>query len=119
MTTRMTCLTRCKLVARKARLEAADLIIKLISINKFLRNMVEQTNKSSPRREDFYLRYYIGHKGRFGHEFLEFEIRDDGRLRYANNSQYKAENLIRKEVWVNELVVEELKRIIKESEILK
>ena len=71
------------------------------------------------RREDFYLRYYIGHKGRFGHEFLEFEIRDDGRLRYANNSQYKAENLIRKEVWVNELVVEELKRIITESEILK
>lgn len=81
--------------------------------------MVEQTDKSQPRREDFYLRYYIGHKGRFGHEFLEFEIRDDGRLRYANNSQYKAENLIRKEVWVNELVVEELKRIITESEILK
>ena len=81
--------------------------------------MVEQTDKSPPRREDFYLRYYIGHKGRFGHEFLEFEIRDDGRLRYANNSQYKAENLIRKEVWVNELVVEELKRIITESEILK
>lgn len=81
--------------------------------------MVESTNKTPPRREDFYLRYYIGHKGRFGHEFLEFEIRDDGRLRYANNSQYKAENLIRKEVWVNELVVEELKRIITESEILK
>ena len=81
--------------------------------------MVESTNKTLPRREDFYLRYYIGHKGRFGHEFLEFEIRDDGRLRYANNSQYKAENLIRKEVWVNELVVEELKRIITESEILK
>ena len=81
--------------------------------------MVESTNKTPPRREDFYLRYYIGHKGRFGHEFLEFEIRDDGRLRYANNSQYKAENLIRKEVWVNELVVDELKRIITESEILK
>ena len=81
--------------------------------------MVEQTSKSSSRREDFYLRYYIGHKGRFGHEFLEFELRDDGRLRYANNSQYKAENLIRKEVWVSDLVVEELKRLIKESEILK
>ena len=76
--------------------------------------------KSSSRREEFYLRYYIGHRStRFGHEFLEFEIRDDGRLRYANNSQYKAENLIRKEVWVNDLVVDELKRIIKESEILK
>jgi protein mago nashi len=46
---------------------------------------------------DFYLRYYVGHKGKFGHEFLEFEVRGDGRLRYSNNSQYKAENLIRKE----------------------
>ena len=46
---------------------------------------------------DFYLRYYVGHKGKFGHEFLEFEFRGDGRLRYSNNSQYKAENLIRKE----------------------
>ena len=68
---------------------------------------------------DFYLRYYVGHKGKFGHEFLEFEFRDDGRLRYANNSQYKAENLIRKEVYVNELVIEELKRIIHEAEIFQ
>jgi len=53
--------------------------------------MVEQVDKN------FYLRYYVGHKGKFGHEFLEFEFRGDGRLRYSNNSQYKAENLIRKE----------------------
>ncbi|EGW12844.1 Killer cell lectin-like receptor 2 [Cricetulus griseus] len=26
---------------------------------------------------DFYLRYYVGHKGKFGHEFLEFEFRPD------------------------------------------
>ncbi len=53
--------------------------------------MVEQADKN------FYLRSYVGHKGKFGHEFLEFEFRGDGRLRYSNNSQYKAENLIRKE----------------------
>lgn len=29
---------------------------------------------------DFYLRYYVGHKGKFGHEFLEFEFRPDGKL---------------------------------------
>ena len=29
-------------------------------------------------RTDFYLRYYVGHKGKFGHEFLEFEFRPDG-----------------------------------------
>ncbi len=78
---------------------------------------------------DFYLRYYVGHKGKFGHEFLEFEFRPDGkymctynnyyvysyaqykhvlysmismlfpgRLRYANNSNYKNDVMIRKEV---------------------
>ena len=39
----------------------------------------------------------VGHKGKFGHEFLEFEIRPDGRLRYANNSNYKNDTMIRKE----------------------
>lgn len=39
----------------------------------------------------------MGHRGRFGHEFLEFEVRPDGKLRYANNSNYKQETMIRKE----------------------
>lgn len=90
--------------------------------------------------EDFYVRYYVGHKGKFGHEFLEFEFRPDGKvlglavgalcasqpfafvqhasrsiqqskpcsdaeacgfaalqLRYANNSNYKNDTMIR---WV-------------------
>ena len=34
---------------------------------------------------DFYLRYYVGHKGKFGHEFLEFEFRPDGKLRYVES----------------------------------
>ena len=41
--------------------------------------------------------FSVGHKGKFGHEFLEFELRPNGRLRYANNSQYKSDTLIRKE----------------------
>lgn len=48
--------------------------------------------------EDFYVRYYVGHKGKFGHEFLEFEFRPNGQLRYANNSNYKNDTIIRKEV---------------------
>ena len=39
----------------------------------------------------------VGHKGKYGHEFLEFEFRPNGRMRYANNSNYKSETLIRKE----------------------
>mmetsp|Transcript_46469 Transcript_46469/g.113149 ORF Transcript_46469/g.113149 Transcript_46469/m.113149 type:complete len:149 (-) Transcript_46469:181-627(-) len=68
---------------------------------------------------EFYLRYYTGHKGKFGHEFLEFEFRPDGKMRYANNSNYKNDTMIRKEVFVNEGVVEALKKIVKDSEIMK
>jgi len=68
--------------------------------------------------EDFYLRYYVGHKGKFGHEFLEFEFRPDGKLRYANNSNYKNDTMIRKEAYVHNSVMEELKRIISDSEIM-
>jgi protein mago nashi len=68
---------------------------------------------------DFYLRYYVGHKGKFGHEFLEFELRPDGRLRYANNSNYKNDSMIRKEVFVNESVLAEVKRVIDESEVVR
>ncbi|CAF2787152.1 unnamed protein product [Rotaria sp. Silwood2] len=73
----------------------------------------------SESSDDFYLRYYVGHKGKFGHEFLEFEFRPDGKLRYANNSNYKKDTLIRKEVYVNRAVIEELKRIVNESDIMK
>ncbi|MCJ1448332.1 MAG: Protein mago nashi [Stictis urceolatum] len=46
----------------------------------------------------------------------------DGRsaaARYANHSNYRNDSLIRKEMCVSSLMVTEIKRIIKESEILK
>ncbi|KAL7424368.1 Protein mago nashi 2 [Cryptotrichosporon argae] len=67
-------------------------------------------------RDPFYLR--TGHQGMHGHEFLEFEYAN-GRLRYANNSNYRNDSLIRKEMYVSPAVVEELKRIVRESEITK
>ncbi|KIV78671.1 hypothetical protein PV11_06298 [Exophiala sideris] len=74
--------------------------------------------------EQFYVRYYSGHSGRFGHEFLEFDFRTigDGRsatARYANNSNYRNDSLIRKEMCVSALLISEIKRIIKDSEIMK
>eukprot|EP00887_Chlorella_sp_A99_P003292 scaffold9.g3292.t1 len=69
--------------------------------------------------DELYVRYYVGHKGKFGHEFLEFEFRPDGKLRYANNSNYKNDTMIKKECFVTEAVLAELRRIIKDSEILK
>merc|ERR1712086_1250216 len=69
--------------------------------------------------DEFYVRYYVGHKGKFGHEFLEFEFRPDGMLRYANNSQYKNDTLIMKECYVNPAILKEVKRIVEDSEVLK
>ena len=66
---------------------------------------------------EFYLRYYVGHKGKFGHEFLEFEFRPDSKLRYANNSNYKNDTMIRKEVFVSPSVLREARRIIQESDV--
>lgn len=34
---------------------------------------------------EFYCRYYVGHKGKFGHEFLEFEFRPDGKKSYLSH----------------------------------
>ncbi|CAG9977717.1 unnamed protein product [Clonostachys byssicola] len=78
----------------------------------------------SAANEPFYIRYYSGHMGRFGHEFLEFDFRvvGDGRsavARYANNSNYRNDSLIRKEMSVSSVIVDEIKRIIKTSEIIK
>ncbi|KAJ3379746.1 hypothetical protein HDU84_006436 [Entophlyctis sp. JEL0112] len=94
---------------------------------------------SAAASDDFYLRYYVGHVGKFGHEFLEFEFRPDGKLRYANNSNYKNDSMIRKEGWfaaaplrmyrnsntsnlpvhVGPALMKELKRIIVESSVMK
>ncbi|PHH49745.1 Protein mago nashi -like protein [Ceratocystis fimbriata CBS 114723] len=79
---------------------------------------------TSNTADPFYIRYYSGHSGRFGHEFLEFDIRvvGDGSsavARYANNSNYRNDSLIRKELYLSSLVVEEFKRIVKTSEIMK
>merc|ERR1739838_381079 len=66
-----------------------------------------------------YLRFYVGHKGKYGHEFLEFEFTSTGRLRYANASKYKNDVWIRKETFVGKTIMRELERIVVESDILK
>lgn len=66
---------------------------------------------------EFYLRYYIGTRAQHGHEFLEFEVFADGMIRYANNSRYKGSEMIRKEMHVSSAVLDELKRIVEQSEI--
>ena len=49
---------------------------------------------------------------------MEFEI-SNGRLRYSNNSQYKRDKMIRKEIHLSAGVVEEVKRIIEDCQVTK
>nr|CCC91181.1 putative mago nashi-like protein [Trypanosoma congolense IL3000] len=65
-----------------------------------------------------YVRYFAGHTGRYGNEFLEFDLRDDGTLKYGNNSHYRNENIIKKQARVSPAVLEEVKRLIILSGIL-
>jgi len=76
---------------------------------------------ASSAGDKFYLRYYVGHRGSFGHEFMEFELYEDGKLRYANNSGYKSETaqMIRKEVYLSQITIDEIRRIVVESEVTK
>ncbi|KAJ0599641.1 putative Mago nashi protein [Helianthus annuus] len=88
------------------------------NISKPGREMAEEENGAATGggAEEFCLRYYVGHKGKFGHEFLEFEFRPDGKLRYANNSNYKNDTMIRKEVFLTPSVLKECRRVV--SDIL-
>lgn len=61
----------------------------------------------------------MGHRGRFGHEFLEFEFRPDGLLRYANNSNYKRDSLIRKELIVSAAVMQLIKGLVEGSAVMQ
>lgn len=49
---------------------------------------------------------------------MEFEFSNTGKLRYANNSNYKNDTMIRKEVVVSQAVLEEVQRIIEDSDIM-
>ncbi|KAI9766079.1 MAG: hypothetical protein M1840_006786 [Geoglossum simile] len=53
---------------------------------------------------------------------FDFRVLGDGRsasARYANNSNYRNDSLIRKEMCVSSVLIDEIKRIIKQSEIMK
>lgn len=74
---------------------------------------------------EFYLRFYSGgyREEEYGHEFLEFDIRHNpgdnyATLRYANQSNYRNEELIRKQVCISMLVLQTVKNIVRESQIL-
>jgi protein mago nashi len=73
---------------------------------------------SGPSTDPFYLRYYAGHVGSYGHEFLEFEL-SGGRLRFALNSNYRNEGLIRREMHLSQATLDAIKKIVDASQVVK
>jgi hypothetical protein len=79
-------------------------------------------SRSAPRSvvapsKDLYVRYYAGHRGRYGHEFIEFEFNSDGVLRYANGSG--RDSMLRREVRVGSAVLAEVEAMVISSGILR
>ncbi|KAJ2865078.1 hypothetical protein GGH94_002483 [Coemansia aciculifera] len=68
--------------------------------------------------DKFYMYFYSGHKGKFGHEFFKFEIDENGRLSYANDSKYRRDSLIEKSLKLSPTMLNEIKRIVEDSEIM-
>lgn len=69
----------------------------LVSRNTIQKNKIEEEEEQYALFNLIYSIDSSGHKGRYGHEFLEFEFRSDGLCRYANNSNYRNDSLIKKE----------------------
>ena len=61
----------------------------------------------------------VGHQGKFGHEFLEFELLPGGLLRYANSSHYRSDSTIRKQLTLSPTTAQQLTDIVTQSTILQ
>ena len=68
--------------------------------------------------EDFYLRYHAGQRGRYGLEYLEFEVFSGGKLRYSNKSSYDG-GLLSRELHVGPGVVDEIKHMVQHSRLIE
>lgn len=76
-------------------------------------------NEIYEEEDTLFLRYYVGHKGEFGHEYFEIECNEQGRIRYTNSSMYKKDGLITRQVFVNRIVMEELLKLVLDSDIME
>ena len=74
---------------------------------------------------NIYIRFYSGgyRDSSKGHEFLEFDIRHNvgdpfATLRYANHTNYRDEDIIRKELCVSIAVLRTILDVVRESQVL-
>lgn len=85
---------------------------------------IEEQQETEEQRDQlndsFYFRYYNGHNGKFGTEFIEFElVGKDQLLRYANETHYRRDSTIRKEVKLNKPVIAWLRQTIQATNVME
>ena len=68
--------------------------------------------------QECFLKFYAGHVGRFGHEYLEFEFQPDGLFKYANDSNYKRGIPIKRQCYVSQSTLNVACQLIRSSGIL-
>mmetsp|Transcript_5300 Transcript_5300/g.6769 ORF Transcript_5300/g.6769 Transcript_5300/m.6769 type:complete len:188 (+) Transcript_5300:69-632(+) len=68
---------------------------------------------------NFFVKFYVGHRGRYGHEFLQFTVANTGLLHYVNQSEYKKDGLIQKDVVCGGLILYQIRKIICDSKLLE
>ena len=68
---------------------------------------------------DLYLRFSVGHKGKFGNELLKFELLSTGELTYCNNSNYKMERSIERNCKLTPILLQHISYLITNSGILQ
>lgn len=66
---------------------------------------------------NFYFRYYSGFKGKFGHEFEEIDINDEGNIKYLNFTQYKGKNNIYRQLKISKKLLKFFINFLENSNI--
>ena len=83
--------------------------------------MISKQDTSEVQSPDinFFLRYFTGHRGKYGHEFIEYSFGGDGVLKYINGSNYKKDGQLTCSFTCSPSIVKNVLSILRESDLLE
>ncbi|KNH09453.1 hypothetical protein XU18_0138 [Perkinsela sp. CCAP 1560/4] len=79
----------------------------------------EVEGKSGKDLSNIFLRYFVGHRGKYGREFIEFSFESNGVLKYINDSSYKKDGSLSDCFVCEEKIIETVRNLIQESGIFR
>ena len=79
-----------------------------------------QANQSNTKPDStFFLRYFVGHRGKYGHEFIEYSVDNSGALRYINGTNYKKDGQLSCSAICDKSIVECVVDQVRKSNLLE